>query len=246
MAKEARTVDLVSALTRCELRISWSLSSDIYIFQIKRAIDADSSIKLIFLCSPGNPTGTLIPLTTIRSLLDYEKFKGIVVVDEAYIEFSNDVSKNSAVSLVKDYANLCVMQTFSKSFGLAAIRCFFFYIKKTCPLISNQSISSLQARNRHRPTPTYPNPHQHKSTLQHLNTHRTNRIIRSLLSRPCRHEIQIICPQYITHRTSFHLFLPRSPRVGPFDRRERCQFCFDTYFRERNRQTWQRACAQSV
>lgn len=100
------------------------LISDSYTFQIKRAIDADSSIKLIFLCSPGNPTGTLIPLTTIRSILDYEKFKGIVVVDEAYIEFSSDESKNSAVSLVKDYANLCVMQTFSKSFGLAAIRCF--------------------------------------------------------------------------------------------------------------------------
>ena len=100
------------------------LISDTYTFQIKRALDADSSIKLIFLCSPGNPTGTLIPLATIRSILDYEKFKGIVVVDEAYIEFSSDVSKNSAVSLVEDYANLCVMQTFSKSFGLAAIRCF--------------------------------------------------------------------------------------------------------------------------
>ena len=119
-------VDLVSALMRCELKNYPDLeSSDIYTFQIKRAIDADSSIKLIFLCSPGNPTGTLIPLTTIRSILDYEKFKGIVVVDEAYVEFSGDVSKNSAVSLVKDYANLCVMQTLSKSFGLAAIRCLF-------------------------------------------------------------------------------------------------------------------------
>ena len=119
-------VDLVSALMRCELKNYPDLeSSDIYTFQIKRAIDADSSIKLIFLCSPGNPTGTLIPLTTIRSILDYEKFKGIVVVDEAYVEFSGDVSKNSAVSLVKDYANVCVMQTLSKSFGLAAIRCLF-------------------------------------------------------------------------------------------------------------------------
>lgn len=83
-------------------------------------MDADPTIKLIFLCSPGNPTGTLVPLSTVRSLLEYENFKGIVVVDEAYIDFAG--SEASAVSLVKEYANLCVMQTLSKSFGLAAIR----------------------------------------------------------------------------------------------------------------------------
>ncbi|KAL0570749.1 histidinol-phosphate transaminase [Marasmius crinis-equi] len=87
---------------------------------VKSAIDADPGIKLIFICSPGNPTGTLIPLASIKALLDHEKFKGIVVVDEAYIDFSDEGS--SAVSLVKEYANLCVMQTLSKSFGLAAIR----------------------------------------------------------------------------------------------------------------------------
>lgn len=88
---------------------------------MKHAIDADPSIKLIFVCSPGNPTGTLISLSAIRSLLEYEKFKGIVVVDEAYIDFAGEDA--SAASLVTEYANLCVMQTLSKSFGLAAIRC---------------------------------------------------------------------------------------------------------------------------
>ena len=87
---------------------------------MKQAIDADPSIKLIFLCSPGNPTGTLISLSTIRALLEYENFKGIVVVDEAYIDFAGENA--SAASLVQEYANLCVMQTLSKSFGLAAIR----------------------------------------------------------------------------------------------------------------------------
>lgn len=62
----------------------------------------------------------MIPLTSIRSLLDYEKYKGIVVVDEAYIDFADEDA--SATSLVQEYANLCVMQTLSKSFGLAAIR----------------------------------------------------------------------------------------------------------------------------
>lgn len=90
------------------------------ILQMKNAIDADPSIKLVFLCSPGNPSGTLIPLDDIKVLLEYPKFRGIVVVDEAYIDFASENS--SAVSLVKQYANLCVTQTLSKSFGLAAIR----------------------------------------------------------------------------------------------------------------------------
>ncbi len=88
--------------------------------QVKQAIRADPSIKLVFLCSPGNPTGTLIPLSSIRALLEFEEFKGIVVVDEAYIDFAGENA--SAPTLVKEYANLCVLQTLSKSFGLAAIR----------------------------------------------------------------------------------------------------------------------------
>lgn len=88
--------------------------------QVKRAIDGDPSIKLIFLCSPGNPTGTAIPLSAIREILDYQNFQGIVIVDEAYIDFAG--SDASAVSLIEEYANICVMQTLSKSFGLAAIR----------------------------------------------------------------------------------------------------------------------------
>ncbi|KAL5498694.1 HIS5 [Sanghuangporus vaninii] len=87
---------------------------------MKAAIDRDPSIKLIFLCSPGNPTGTLIQLSDIQQLLNYTQFNGIVVVDEAYIDFSPPGS--SAIALVDKYANLCVMQTLSKSFGLAAIR----------------------------------------------------------------------------------------------------------------------------
>ncbi|KAG9088775.1 histidinol-phosphate transaminase [Ceratobasidium sp. UAMH 11750] len=87
---------------------------------IKKAVASDPSIKLIFVCSPGNPTGTLIPLQDIRALLEDAAFKGIVIVDEAYIDFAS--KEDSAVSLVNEYANLCVMQTLSKSFGLAAIR----------------------------------------------------------------------------------------------------------------------------
>ncbi|EJD05551.1 histidinol-phosphate aminotransferase [Fomitiporia mediterranea MF3/22] len=88
--------------------------------EIKRAVDEDPSVKLIFLCSPGNPSGTLISLADVQQLLEYPKFKGIIIIDEAYIDFSPP--EMSAVTLVEKYANLCVMQTLSKSFGLAAIR----------------------------------------------------------------------------------------------------------------------------
>ena len=88
--------------------------------QVKKAVGADPAIKLIILCSPGNPTGTLVSLKALREILEYEKFKGIVIVDEAYIDFAN--ADTSAVFLIQEYANLCVVQTLSKSFGLAAIR----------------------------------------------------------------------------------------------------------------------------
>jgi histidinol-phosphate aminotransferase len=88
-------------------------------------------IKLVFLCSPGNPTGTLLSLTSIKKVLDCPEYRGIVVVDEAYIDFAEEEARIglrdgntpvSAVHLTKEYANIIVTQTLSKSFGLAAIR----------------------------------------------------------------------------------------------------------------------------
>jgi histidinol-phosphate aminotransferase len=75
-----------------------------------------AKIKLIFLCSPNNPTGQTIPLRDIEQVL---KSKKIVVVDEAYIEFA---AKKSCVKLLKQYPNLVVLRTFSKAWGLAGLR----------------------------------------------------------------------------------------------------------------------------
>ncbi|KAF5351250.1 hypothetical protein D9756_008449 [Leucocoprinus leucothites] len=88
------------------------------------AVAADSSIKLIFFCSPGNPTTTLVSLNAIRTICSSPKFNGIVIVDEAYIDFASAASSEpvSAVSLIEEFSNLVVFQTLSKSFGLAAIR----------------------------------------------------------------------------------------------------------------------------
>ncbi len=73
--------------------------------------------KLIILCSPNNPTGNLLDQKQIERLL--QSFNRIVVVDEAYVDFSPD---GSICHLIDRYPNLVILQTLSKAFGLAAIR----------------------------------------------------------------------------------------------------------------------------
>ncbi|KAF7931711.1 uncharacterized protein EAE98_004447 [Botrytis deweyae] len=77
-------------------------------------------IKLIYICSPGNPTGSLIPKEQIEQILLHKTWNGIVVVDEAYIDFSPEGS--SLAEWVNEWPNLVVLQTLSKAFGLAGIR----------------------------------------------------------------------------------------------------------------------------
>ncbi|MFA5444242.1 MAG: histidinol-phosphate transaminase [Bacteroidales bacterium] len=74
-------------------------------------------MKLIFVCSPNNPTGNSMDQETITFLLD--NFRGIVIVDEAYLDFSEETSW---ISRIEKYNNLLVIQTFSKAWGLAAAR----------------------------------------------------------------------------------------------------------------------------
>ncbi|MGR5149596.1 histidinol-phosphate transaminase [Photobacterium alginatilyticum] len=78
--------------------------------------------KILFLCSPNNPTGNVINQADIIALLEAGKESTLVVVDEAYIEFAPDTS---VVNLIEQYPNLVVIRTLSKAFGLAAIRCGF-------------------------------------------------------------------------------------------------------------------------
>ena len=73
--------------------------------------------KLLFLCSPNNPTGNSFSRKDLIDLI--ESFNGVVVIDEAYIDFS---SNSSLVSLINKYNNLIVTQTMSKAFGMAGIR----------------------------------------------------------------------------------------------------------------------------
>lgn len=74
--------------------------------------------KVIFICSPNNPTGNLLPVAEIRKVLDM--FPGIVVVDEAYIDFAP--AGSSVVSLLDEYPRLIILNTFSKAWASAGIR----------------------------------------------------------------------------------------------------------------------------
>ncbi len=77
----------------------------------------DRYLKLIFICSPNNPTGNAMNFPDVEQII--RTFNGIVVIDEAYIDFSE---KPSFRELSVKYPNVILMQTFSKAFGLAAVR----------------------------------------------------------------------------------------------------------------------------
>jgi histidinol-phosphate aminotransferase len=93
---------------------------DVDVPKILETLSSDPTIKLVYLCSPGNPTGTLIPKSAVQPILEHPTWNGIVVLDEAYIDFAPEGS--SLAEWVTEWPNLVVMQTLSKAFGLAGIR----------------------------------------------------------------------------------------------------------------------------
>ncbi len=93
----------------------------------------NSNTKVIFLCSPNNPTGNLIPQDQIEEVLNNSNC--LVVVDEAYIDFA---SKASWISRLEKYPNLIVCQTLSKAWGLAGIRLGICYASKEIIRVLNK------------------------------------------------------------------------------------------------------------
>ncbi|QCI19684.1 MAG: histidinol-phosphate transaminase [Buchnera aphidicola (Brevicoryne brassicae)] len=97
-----------------------------------------NKVKLIYICNPNNPTGNIIPKKDLIFLLEITLNKCLVVVDEAYIEFS---PKESMTFYLKKYANLVILRTLSKAFSLAGIRCGFILAQKEIITILNKVIS---------------------------------------------------------------------------------------------------------
>ncbi|WP_418498573.1 histidinol-phosphate transaminase [Flagellimonas sp.] len=93
----------------------------------------DEKTKLVFICSPNNPTGNSFKKESIEKLLVY--FKGLMVIDEAYIDFSE---KESWLNQLEKYPNLIVTQTLSKAYGLAGIRLGICYASEEIISILNK------------------------------------------------------------------------------------------------------------
>ena len=101
-----------------DIQIKWApLLSDfqLNIAHIEQLVDANT--KIIWICSPNNPTGNSIDRIDIETILNH--FEGLVVLDEAYINFS---TQKSFCQSLQDYPNLVVLQTLSKAWGLAGLR----------------------------------------------------------------------------------------------------------------------------
>ncbi len=101
--------------------------------------------KLLFLCSPNNPTGNILDKQKIISIAEQQNI--IIVVDEAYIDFAND---EGFVKYIEQYPNIVVLRTFSKAWGLAGIRCGYcaastFIIELLMKIKAPYSINKLTA-----------------------------------------------------------------------------------------------------
>ncbi len=103
-----------------ELNADFSLPTE----KILQELHPDT--KIIFICSPNNPSGNLMDPEAIKTILN--SFAGLVVVDEAYIDFAPEGS--SLVQAIDSYPNLMVLQTFSKAWGLAGLRLGMAYAQK--------------------------------------------------------------------------------------------------------------------
>ena len=107
----------VIASTNNVENIEVPLNSDFSINVQKVLSKASEKTKIIFLCSPNNPTGNSFKYCDVLKLIN--EFDGIIVLDEAYIDFS---SNNSLTELINEHDNLIITQTLSKAYGMAGLR----------------------------------------------------------------------------------------------------------------------------
>ena len=110
------------AADRVKARIVKVPLTNTYAHDVKAMIAAGSDAGVFYVCNPNNPTGTLTSHSDIEYLLEHKPKNSIVLVDEAYIHFSD---ADSAIDLVKAGKDIIVLRTFSKLYGMAGLRCGF-------------------------------------------------------------------------------------------------------------------------
>ena len=158
--------------------------------EINNALSGDPTIKMVYVCSPGNPTSKLIKKEHIQEVLEHPTWNGIVVVDEAYIDFAPEGS--SLAEWVLEWPNLVVMQTLSKAFGLAGIR---LGVAFTSPEIA-RLLNSLKA------------PYNISSP--------TSAVANAALTKPNLAVMRENRSKIVAQRTRLLRELPRIPGIGRF------------------------------
>jgi len=117
-----------------DVKFNEVMLNDDFSFSTQRLLNAVTpNTKMIIICSPNNPTGIAYPTEQIIEVV--KNFKGLVVVDEAYNDFSG---VESCINYLKDYDNLVVIQTFSKAWGLASLRAGVGYMSKELAAMINK------------------------------------------------------------------------------------------------------------
>jgi histidinol-phosphate aminotransferase len=114
----------------------------------------DANTKIVFICNPNNPTGTYWSKEVLINFLDAVGGNRIVVIDEAYFEFVEAGDFPNGVTLLADYPNVVVFRTFSKMYGLAALRIGYLMgdinvvdmIRRTCVVYSVNALAQEAAR----------------------------------------------------------------------------------------------------
>ena len=113
------------ASKRCRMKIDYvplskelQIEPDLIIEKVKK-----NSNSLIFLCNPNNPTGLVVNKETIEKILSsINNSKTILLIDESFIDFLNDIEKKSMISKIKEFDNLVILRSMTKSYGLAGLR----------------------------------------------------------------------------------------------------------------------------
>jgi len=125
-----------------------------YCFDWQAMLDQiDQRTKILFVCNPNNPTGTYWNHATMRAFLDAVGGRQIVVLDEAYFEFVETDDFPDGMALMNEYPNVVVFRTFSKMFGLAALRIGYLVadpgivdvIRRTCVVYSVNTLAQEAA-----------------------------------------------------------------------------------------------------